>query len=183
MPQELGPVLVELQQVVESSTVFKVAPHYEKWEDGLKSLDRARLELTRLKAKIEHLPNPPKALVLDVVQFHGLLEDFVSLRDHFRMQYPNGGDSHDWTELETAKRKLTQLQQLTDKIITQLRGGVYSPPAAPHQEMPWRWFVLGVVLLLVAVGFGGWAFQQRCLTSLQIAVLQFFLPLAGGFAA
>ena len=55
--------------------------------------------------------------------------------------------------------------------------------AANNQGLEWRWFVVGVVFLLAAMGLAGWAFYLKCLSQNQLQILQWALPIASGFMA
>lgn len=57
------------------------------------------------------------------------------------------------------------------------------PMEDQRQELQWRWFILGVFFLLVAVGFAGWAFYEECLSQDRLRILQWALPIASGFMA
>ena len=50
-------------------------------------------------------------------------------------------------------------------------------------QIAWRWFIIGVVFLVVAIGFAGWAFYLKCLSQSQLQILQWALPIASGFMA
>ena len=49
-------------------------------------------------------------------------------------------------------------------------------------KMNYRWFSFGVLMFLIAIGFGIWGFKLGKLTDDQRKILVFILPLASGFA-
>tara|TARA_R110002049_G_scaffold70521_6_gene182122 strand:- start:11952 stop:12935 length:984 start_codon:yes stop_codon:yes gene_type:complete len=58
-----------------------------------------------------------------------------------------------------------------------------SPPGTERDFLELRFFLLGILLLLIAVAFAGWAFYEECLSSSRQNILRWALPLASGFAA
>ena len=109
--KDLKTVVIDLQQIFEGTIIFEIPPHYERWEDGFKSLDKARESITKVKARLEHTRGAPSILVADVARIHGMLSDFVDLRDHFYTEHSGGGDSQAWTQRTIAERQLAKLQQ------------------------------------------------------------------------
>ena len=176
-------VLVDLQAVLEGTTIFDIPPNSERWEDGLESLDKARQRMTKIKAALEHTPSAPRALVMDVARVHGLLSDFVRLRDHFRAEHSSGGGSHNWSQRHAAERQLEELQRRVADLRSRIRTGEYSLDNGKALSMEWRWFSVGAVMLLAALVFAGWGFSLRRLEYDQRRILLWVLPLASGFAA
>jgi hypothetical protein len=52
-----------------------------------------------------------------------------------------------------------------------------------RESLEWRWFVLGCILLLLAVVLGIWGFQIKNLSPDQRSILKWTLSLASGFSA
>ncbi len=59
----------------------------------------------------------------------------------------------------------------------------YGLEDGPPQNLEWRWFILGCVLLLFGVALVIWGFSLRILTPDQQRLLVWALPLASGFSA
>jgi hypothetical protein len=51
-----------------------------------------------------------------------------------------------------------------------------------HTEIVWPWFIIGCVLLVVAIIAFFWGFAIRNITSSQYTLLMWILPLSSGFA-
>ena len=126
--QNIQRLIQELQIALEETTIFTVPPHYERWEDGFKSLDEARRKLSALKVRLEHGEGGPAWIYGDLSRIHGRLNDFVRLRDNFYEQFPNGGDSHDWHSRDTAARNLSELQQDVANLKHDIRSHLASKP-------------------------------------------------------
>ena len=44
----------QLLVAIEETTIFTVPPHFERWEDGFRSLDTARRKFGEIKVHLEH---------------------------------------------------------------------------------------------------------------------------------
>lgn len=134
--EELKRLLIDLQSIFDSTTIFEIPPHFERWEDGLKSLDKVRVAIAKVKAHLEQSAPSPPALVSDVARIHGMLGDFVKLRDDFYSQYPNGGDSPNWRSLASAGRQLEELQRKVADLKSRIRGGEFAIAVDSSKETP-----------------------------------------------
>lgn len=143
--QNIQHLVQELQIALEATTIFTVPPHYERWEDGFKSLDVARKTLSALKVKLEHARSSPVWIYGDLARVHGRLNDFVRLRDDFYEQFPNGGDSHNWHSRAAAERNLSELQRDVDSLKNNIRSHVVNPQSRDESH---------TLQLIVAFSFG-----------------------------
>ncbi|CAB3781969.1 hypothetical protein [Paraburkholderia fynbosensis] len=123
--------LSDLQTALEETVIFTIPPHYERWQDGFKSLDKARTKVAEIKVKLEHAESAPLWLMSDLARVQGRLNDFVRLRDDFYNQYPNGGDSDNWRSLHEAERSLTELQRDVDRLKNDIRAYMSGSRTAP----------------------------------------------------
>ena len=62
-------------------------------------------------------------------------------------------------------------------LLAQATGNDNAPPIV------WPWFIIGCVLLLVAIIAFFWGFAAKNLTSSRYSLLMWILPLSSGFAA
>ena len=114
----IGDILV----ILESTTIFTIPPHYERWEEGFKSLDPPRRQLSEVKVRLEQTGRAPVWLVSDLAGVQSRLNDFVKLRDDFYRQFPSGGDSHNWSSRDAAERNLEELQGQVSSLRNSIRS-------------------------------------------------------------
>ena len=174
----------QLLVAIEETVIFTVPPHYERWEDGFKSLDVVRKKLSKIKVRLEHESDSPSWLIADLASIHGKLNDFVKLRDDFYRNFPNGGESHSWAARESAERALADLQREVGNLKNNLRRQGTSNNDHAHKRQAAEKaavFVFGtffiVTLLVIAIQF-------PTPTRFQYEVFKVVLALAAaGFAA
>jgi hypothetical protein len=153
-------LIQELQVALETTIIFTVSPHYERWDDGFNSLDTARRVIGKIKVDLEHAGDTPPWAIADLAQIHGQLNDFVPLRDDFRTyqmrerQDGRSGDSHSWPSRQAAERALDQLQRSVASLRNNIRSRVSTHDAGgvsrtAQQVLAFAFGIVFIVTILV----------------------------------
>ena len=176
-------LIEDLQVALEASTIFTIPPHYERWEDGFRSLDAARKAVGEIKVRLEYAADTPGWIRADLALVHGQLAGFVPLRDDFYRQFPSGGDSQNWTSLKAAERSLEELQRSVASLKNNIRTNLSRPDedrGLAHRTQQLLAFTFGVVFVLALLLL---AFLIKEPTPFQYTTFRVVLALAAAGVA